>query len=103
MSRFVFGLISFRNAGADSRCRATPIRTGSKPSGSSSPNQVRVDVAAGVWPPMTRLLGTANGCKLYPVPKTWDAIECQRKTEVRTPFRVPTISGLSHLEKHYAS
>src|SRR6266567_3154472 len=47
MSRFVFALILFRNAGADSHCLATPTRTGSKPSGSSSPNQARVEVEGG--------------------------------------------------------
>ena len=47
MSKFVFALISFRNGDADSPSLATPIRTGSKPSDSSSPRQVHADVETG--------------------------------------------------------
>ncbi len=43
MGRFASVLISFRNAGADSPSPATQIRIGSKPSGSSSPNQARAE------------------------------------------------------------
>jgi len=54
----------FRNDAADSRCRATRIRIGWKPSANSFPNQAHADVEAGVSPIIARLLETGDCFKL---------------------------------------